>query len=129
MFRHLLRDSNGIYTVKCDPQAGKLTVKVDRSRVIQEGKPSIGRMLLKLHVYRCTADIDGCRGFYEDLSSVDSEALAWREIVMAKKEPPLAFSHANTYLNGDSVKLREYEPTAKGVIQSWAERGIDLDVA
>ncbi|PKY06621.1 dipeptidyl peptidase III [Aspergillus campestris IBT 28561] len=129
MLRHLLRDTQGLYTVICDPQAGELTVKVDRNLIIQQGKPSLGRMLLRLHMYRCTADIAGCRTFYEDLTAVDDEALKWREIVIAKKDPPLIFSHANTYLDGDTVNLREYEPTSKGIIQSWAERGIDAVVA
>lgn len=84
-------------------------------------------MLLRLHIYRCTADVVGCRKFYESVSSVDDEALKWREIVIAKRDPPLAFSHANTYLDGDAVKIREYEPTSKGIILSWIERGIDLD--
>lgn len=79
-------------------------------------------MLLRLHIYRCTADNVGCREFYEDLSSVDDAALKWREIIVAKKDPPLAFTHANTYIDGGTVKIREYEPTARGIIQSWAER-------
>lgn len=81
-------------------------------------------MLMRLHVYRCTADINNCRVFYEDLSSVDEEALKWRDIVVSKKDPPLAFSQANTFLNGDNVTIKEYDPTARGVIQSWAERNI-----
>jgi len=129
MFRHLLSDTKDLYTIRCDPQAGKLTVMVDRTRTIQEGKPSLGRMLLRLHIYRCTADNVGCRKFYEGLTIVDDEALKWREIVVGKRDPPLAFCHANTYLDGDTVKIREYEPTARGIIQSWAERGIDMDVA
>jgi dipeptidyl-peptidase-3 len=81
-------------------------------------------MLLRLHIYRCTADIRNCREFYEDLTAVDHEALEWREIVLAKKDRPLVFCHANTYLDGENVILKEYEPTARGVIQSWAERNI-----
>ncbi|GLB15002.1 hypothetical protein AtubIFM61612_004809 [Aspergillus tubingensis] len=125
MFRHLLRDSDGLYSVTSNLDKNSLTVKVDRSRVISHGKPSLGRMLLKLHIYRCTADISNCRGFYEDLSHVDDEALKWRDIVVSKKDPPLVFSQANTYLVGDDVKIKEYEPTARGVVQSWAERSIE----
>ncbi|PYH36595.1 dipeptidyl peptidase III [Aspergillus neoniger CBS 115656] len=125
MFRHLLRDSGGLYSVTSNLEKNSLTVKVDRSRVISHGKPSLGRMLLKLHIYRCTADVSNCRRFYEDLSHVDDEALKWRDIVVSKKDPPLVFSQANTYLVGDDVKIKEYEPTARGVVQSWAERSIE----
>ncbi|OJJ75141.1 hypothetical protein ASPBRDRAFT_193801 [Aspergillus brasiliensis CBS 101740] len=124
IFRYLLRDSGGLYTVIKDVEKNNLTVKVDRSRVISHGKPSLGRMLLKLHIYRCTADVSNCRAFYEDLSHVDNEALEWRDIVVSKKDPPLVFSQANTYLVGHDVRIKEYEPTARGVVQSWAERSI-----
>jgi len=125
MLRHLLRDSDGLYAIHCDPENKQLTVKVRRSEVLQKGKPSLSRMLLHLHIYRCTADKDSCRELYEDLSHVDEEALAWREIVISKRDRPLVFCHANTYAEDGEVKLKEYEPTARGVIQSWAERDID----
>lgn len=121
----MLRDGNGIYSIICDPHASRLTIKVDKIRAIQQGKSSAGWMLLKLHIYRCTADIVGCREFYEGLSVVDDEALEWRKIAIANKDPPLAFCHANTYLGANTVKIREYEPTADGLIQSWAERDVD----
>jgi dipeptidyl-peptidase-3 len=124
MFRHLLRDSNGLFTVTHDKTNHNLTVRVDRSRVIQDGKSSLGRMLLKLHIYRCTADAASCRAFYEDLTSVDDAALAWRDVVLAKKDPPLVFSQANTFLEGEDVVLKEYEATARDVVQSWAERDV-----
>lgn len=79
---------------------------------------------MSLHIYRCTADIESCRALYEDLSNVDQVALRWRDIVISKKDPPFAFCQANTFLDGESVSVKEYEPTAQGVIQSWAERGI-----
>ncbi|KAH2551910.1 hypothetical protein KXW48_003941 [Aspergillus fumigatus] len=101
----------------------KLTIRVNRF-LLQEGKASLGRMLLRLHIYRCTADMRSCREFYEDLTTVHEEALGWREVVLMKKDPPLAFCHANTFLQGDRVILREYEPTVRGLIQSWAERDL-----
>ncbi|GFF22150.1 isoform 2 of dipeptidyl peptidase 3 [Aspergillus udagawae] len=123
MLQHMLRDSSGLYNIIHDKERHNLTVQVNRSR-LQECKASLGRMLLRLHIYRCTADIRSCREFYEDLTAVNEEALGWREVVLMKKDPPLAFCHANTFLEGDSVILKEYEPTVRGLIQSWAERDV-----
>ncbi|EAW11029.1 dipeptidyl peptidase III [Aspergillus clavatus NRRL 1] len=120
MLQHLLRDSHGLYRIILDKENKTLTVKVNRP-LLHEGKASLGRMLLRLHIYRCTADAHNCRSFYEGLTTVEMEALEWREVVLAKKDPPPAFSHANTFLEGNNVVLREYEPTARGIIQSWAE--------
>lgn len=119
----MLRDSSGLYNIFHDKESQNLTIRVNRF-LLQEGKASLGRMLLRLHIYRCTADIRSCREFYEDLTTVHEEALGWREVVLMKKDPPLAFCHANTFLQGDRVILREYEPTVRGLIQSWAERDL-----
>ncbi|RHZ46900.1 dipeptidyl peptidase III [Aspergillus thermomutatus] len=123
MLQHMLRDSNGLYEIIHDKESQNLTLQVNRSR-LPEGKASLGRMLLRLHIYRCTADIRSCREFYEDLTMVSEEALGWREVILMKKDPPLAFCHANTFLEGSSVILKEYEPTVRGLIQSWAERDV-----
>ncbi|KAK4203675.1 dipeptidyl peptidase [Triangularia verruculosa] len=120
----LLLDGNGVVTVVHDGSAETLRVRVDRSKILPHGKPALGNMLLRLHMYRCTADASSCRSYYEQLSAVVGEYLEWRETVLANKPPPFVFVQANTFLVGENVVLKEYEPTAEGVIQSWAERGV-----
>ncbi|KAJ5058664.1 peptidase family M49-domain-containing protein [Bipolaris maydis] len=120
----LLTDSDGCVTVEHNAQSKSLIVRVDRSKIISHGKPALGRMLLQLHLFRCTGDVQSCREYYEELSSVHAEHLAWREIVLAKQEPRWVFVQANTFLRGEEVVLQEYPATVKGVIQSWAEREV-----
>lgn len=82
-------------------------------------------MLLRLHMYRCTADVATCRTYYEGLSNVEGEYIEWRQAVLDNKPPPLVFVHANTFLNAEgTVTLKEYEPTVEDIIQSWAERDV-----
>ncbi|KAI9668386.1 MAG: hypothetical protein M1831_001140 [Alyxoria varia] len=124
MLKWLLRDSGGCIQVTSDHATQSSTVKVDRSRISSHGKLSLGRMLLRLHIYRCTANERECREFYEDLSKVDGDYLLWRDIVVSKKQPNLKFVQANTFLEGDDVRLQEYDPNNEGIIQSWAERDV-----
>lgn len=105
-----------------DKATQNLKVTVDQSKILTHGKPALGNMLLRLHVYRCTADTSACRAYYEDLSRVEAEHLEWRQAVLANKPPPLVFVQGNTLLDGETVVLKEYPQTAEGVIQSWAER-------
>ena len=117
-------DAVGLITVACDTSEQKLTVRVDRCKIVTKGKPALGKMLLRLHMYRCTADVQACRCYYEELSKVDSEHLEWRKIVFSKCQPRWLFVQANTYVDGADITLKEYEPTKEGLIQSWAERAI-----
>lgn len=110
--------------IEADAASNTLLVHVDRDRVISHGKQSLGRMLLRLHMYRCTADAEACREYYEELSRVDGEYLTWRDIVVTKNEPKWKYVQANTFLEAESVVVKEYEATNAGIIQSWAERGV-----
>lgn len=124
MLKCLLLNGGGFMAISHDKENQALIVRVDRSKIVTHLKPALGEMLLRLHVYRCTADANACRTYYEELSRVDAMHLEWRETVLANKPPPLLFVHANTYLDGGTVSLKEYDPTAEGIIQSWAERDV-----
>ncbi|KAI1274271.1 peptidase family M49-domain-containing protein [Xylaria sp. FL0933] len=124
IFKCLLNDGDGVIAITHNIQLQTLMVRVDRSKISTHGKSALGKMLLRLHMYRCTADIEGCRTYYEALSSVDRQHVEWRETVLANKPAPLVFVHANTFLEGDGVVLREYMPSVEGVIESWVERKV-----
>jgi dipeptidyl-peptidase III len=120
----LLRDGNGFMTIDFEPSTHTLRVRLDRSRILSDGKPALGRMLLRLHMYRSTADVTACRPYYEDLSRVDGEHLEWRKAVVSHQQPKWVFVQANTWEEDGSVSLKEYPPTNIGVIKSWAERAV-----
>ncbi|UNI18779.1 Dipeptidyl-peptidase III [Purpureocillium takamizusanense] len=124
ILKWLLLHGDGVIVIIHDKPEQRLTVNVQHSKIRTHGKPALGRMLLQLHMFRCTADAEGCRMFYEDLSKVDTEYMEWRETVLANKPPPMIFVHANTFLDGEKVTLKEYEPTLEGILTSWAERRV-----
>jgi dipeptidyl-peptidase III len=46
-------------------------------------------------------------------------------VVLKNKQPRKVVVQASTYLEGGGdVKLKEYDPTPEGMIQSWAERDL-----
>ncbi len=117
--------ASGTLAIAHSPSTQTLTVHVDRTKILTHGKPALGQMLLRLHIYRCTADVAACREYYEGLTKVEEEDLRWRETVLARKPPPLVFVQANTFLDEEGdVRLKEYEESVEGVVQSWAERGL-----
>ncbi|ATY58656.1 dipeptidyl peptidase III [Cordyceps militaris] len=133
ILRHLLEDSDGTITV--DYSEGNLHVRVDRSKILSHGKPSLGRLLLRLHIWRCTADIKTCREFYEPLSAVDGLFEAWRQVAvtawssesssLVQSEPGSKIVQPNTIIEEDGqVVLKLYEARDEGIIQSFIDRDI-----
>ena len=123
MFRVLLA-AGSFLTIIHNPTTNDLTVHVDRSKILSHGKPALGKLLLRLHIYRCTADISACREYFEELTKVDGIFAEWRMMVIAKKRPRQILVQANTFLREDGgVELKEYEASVRGMVRSWAERG------
>ncbi|KAK4694592.1 dipeptidyl-peptidase III, partial [Lecanoromycetidae sp. Uapishka_2] len=103
-----------------------LTIKLDRKKILTVGRPAVESVLQKLHIYKCIADFEAGKKFYDDLTRVEGEFWAEkvRGQVLNKKTPRKVFVQANTVEKDGKVLLKEYEPTLEGMIQSWAERDV-----
>ena len=103
-----------------------LAIKLDRSKILSHGRPAVEAYLQKLHVFKCTADIEQGRKLYEDMTRVEGDlwTIKIRDQVLKKKTPRKIFVQVNTVEKDGKVELKEYEPTLEGLIQSWAERDV-----
>ena len=102
-----------------------LVVRVDRGKILSNGRPAVEKFLQKLHIYKMSADIDAARELYNKYTEVSKEwAEKVRPVVMSKKMPRKVFVQGNTVEKDGKVELKEYEPTLKGMIQSFAERDV-----
>ncbi|GIY60093.1 dipeptidyl peptidase 3 [Caerostris darwini] len=103
-----------------------LLLTMDRSKIISVGKPAIGKFLGKLQLYRSTADIASAKAMYDKYSAVTTGTkypfLDYRDIVMARKKPRKLFVQTNTFIEDGKVVLKNYEPSASGMIESWVDR-------
>lgn len=81
-------------------------------------------MALHLHIYKSTADITNGSAYFESLTAVDQQSLAWREAVMAQKKPRPLFVMGNTFLDGENVVYKTYPATREALVQSWVERDV-----
>lgn len=127
MFRALLAAGEDFLTVQHDTSSDSLTVRVDRTKIATHGKPALSQLLLRLHIYRCTADVSACRAYYEELTTLDETFLQWRRIMLKRQPTKQVFVQPNTVLKDGKVELKEYAVSVKGVIQSWAERMAGLE--
>ncbi len=88
----------------------------------------MGDFLQKLHIYKSTADVETGTKFFTDMSTVglDYWGTTVRDVVLKNKQPRKVFVQANTFLDEATGKVafKHYEPTAEGMIQSFAERGL-----
>ncbi|KAF8228175.1 aflatoxin-detoxifizyme [Tricholoma matsutake] len=104
-------------------QLVNLHIRVDRAKVLAEGKNAVGKLLVELQVLKSTADGAGAREFYNKLTQpIPGWAGEIRDVVLRKKLPRKLFVQPNTHIVDDEVQLKEYPLTSAGIIQSFVER-------
>jgi dipeptidyl-peptidase-3 len=100
-----------------------LTIRLERSRILDLGRPAVDEYLQKLHIYKATADFDRAKRMYDEITDVEPFYENYvRKAVLKKKTPRKVFVQANTVEKGEKVELREYEASNAGMIQSYMER-------
>ena len=122
MFKCLLAAGGDFLIVAHNKSSGKLTGSIDQTQISTHGRPALASLMLKLHIWRCTADVKSCREYYVKLTEPTGVYLEWRQIMLAKQTAKQVFVQPNTFTSSGEVVLKEYEPTVEGMIQSWAER-------
>lgn len=127
LLRIMLDAGGGFLSIKqCikDDKEG-LEIHMDRSKIQSVGVPALSDFLLKLQIYKTLADeLHGTELFLET-TRVPEEWHLIRDTVIESKQPRKVFVQGNTFITKDGqVELKEYEPSAIGMIQSFVERKV-----
>ncbi|KAI9255230.1 peptidase family M49-domain-containing protein [Phascolomyces articulosus] len=123
IFNVMLKAGQDFVTIeKTDNQS--LEINMDRSKIRSVGAPAVADFLAKLQIYKATADEKQGTEFYLDATSVPEDWKDIRETVLRSKQPRKVFVQGNTFIENDQVVLKEYEPSAIGMIQSMVERRV-----
>ncbi|KAL3699171.1 hypothetical protein R1sor_017193 [Riccia sorocarpa] len=113
----------------------KVFLQVNRSKIRTVGVPALKTLLMRLQVYRSTADVTGGREFFKRLTRVPKSLLAFKQLIARNRRPRPMFVQAHTSLTtnkeGESrVMLEEFSATPLGIIESslarfgdWASGG------
>jgi len=107
-----------------------LLISVDQSKIDTVGRKAISDFLLKIQVYKATADIKSAKLMFDKYTAVNNDGkhpwANWREIVLDKKQPRKLFVQCNLSLNETgSVQMKGYDSSPEGLVQSWIERFSD----
>lgn len=112
----------GVFTIKETEPGKMLRIHLEREKIYSVGRKAISDFLLKLQVYKSTADYEKANELYEHYSKVDGDFEKWREIVLLNKQPRLIMVQSNTEIVDDKVQLKTYDATCDGFIESWSTR-------
>lgn len=77
-------------------QSQDLKITIDKEKLVTSGRRAISDLLLRLHIYKCTGDVETGIPDMERLSVVDGQYLRWRQAVLECMPPKPLILQANT---------------------------------
>jgi dipeptidyl-peptidase-3 len=76
----------------------------------------VSDLALHLHIYKSTADVTNGSAYFESLTALDEQPLAWRGAVMTQKQPRPLSVMGNTFLDGENALYKQYPATRQGLV-------------
>ncbi|KAL2609542.1 hypothetical protein R1flu_028115 [Riccia fluitans] len=112
--------------IHCDRRK-VVRIKMNRNKIKTVGVPAVQTLLIKLQVYRSTADVAKGREFFSVLTTPPKYLLELKRIISANRRPRPMFVQAHTRITknkeGESrVMLEEFDATSVGIIESSLAR-------
>lgn len=122
--RHEAATGQSFLRIERSADGGDATIWLDRALIHTVGVPAVADLLLRIQVYRSTADYAAAHQmFILERTAVDEYFKALRVLVMQKKKPRPVFVQGNTSLHADgAVALKQYAATSEGMIASFIDR-------
>ncbi len=118
-----LETGNGlIEIVEDDNCEDKVYIKLDREKIKKVGIPALGRFLKQLQIYKSTANAEEGREFFKTYSRVNENMLRLRTKIISTSKPRPLMVQCNLYMESNNVKIKNYEPSYKGLIESFIDR-------
>ena len=112
--------------VETNLEDNNFIVKVDRSKIKTLGIPALQNFLLKLNVYKCTADYDNAARLYDHYSTVDESDLKLRTIHMNRRKPRIEYVQPVLFKDQyDRIHYKEFDSTPESAIESFVTKYCD----
>ena len=114
-----------ILKINLDEEKEILKIELNKEMVLFLAKDILSKFLLKLHIWKCTGDVENANKCIEHYSDVDEKFLKIKKIVdkKEKERPKTLFLFHNLNRDEDgTVTFKEYTQNYEGIIESNLDR-------
>ena len=115
---------NPIFTIKLSDDEKDFKILLNKDNMMKFGRDLVSKILLNLHIWKCTGDCESTEKFYDEYSHVDDFMLKIRKICVDNEKPRRFELYHNLKLSDDgkNVSVVEYPETVEGIIESNVDR-------
>jgi len=118
---NVLKES-GIFKIKKSKKDFK--IELDRNKINNKGLVHISNFLIKLQIYKSTANFKEAHKLFKKYSKINSSILELREIINRKKKSRSVFIQPTLKLKNNKIYFKSYKNNIEGAIKSFMDKNI-----
>lgn len=117
------QEGEEIIKINFDDNNNTFKLKINKEAILIYGKELLSKLMIKIHIWKCTGDVENARKCIDKYSEVDEKFLKIKNIVENNNSTISLFLFHNLIMDEDgNVKYKEYKDNLTGIIQSNIDR-------
>lgn len=124
-FLETQKEGEEIIKIDLDEEKETFKIHVNKEMIlILSANLILSNLMPKLHIWKCTGDVENAKQFIEHHSKLDQKFLKIKNILEKEPLPLTYFLYNNLIIDQDdgSVNYKEYPETLEGIIESNIDR-------
>jgi dipeptidyl-peptidase-3 len=112
-----------IIKINIDEEKEKFKIQLNKEALLIYGKELISKLMIKIHIWKCTGDVESAVECINHYSEVNEKYLKIKKYVENSKQTTRLFLFHNLIREEDgTVIFKEYEESLEGIIESNLDR-------
>ena len=95
------------------------TITLDKSKILNKGMSSLKKFMIKLQIYKSTANVKKAKELFYKYSKISNNILELIKIIEKNKKPKAIYIQPSFNLKNSNIKIKEYSTDSIGIIRSF----------
>jgi dipeptidyl-peptidase-3 len=120
------KEGEEILKLNYDEEKENIKIQLNKEMVLFSAKDLLSKLMLKLHIWKCTGDVEEANKCLEHYSEVDEKFLKIKKVVDSRLKaiPGNLFLYHNLIRDEEdgTISYKEYKQNLEGIIESNVDR-------
>ena len=117
------QEGEEIIKINVDENNDTMKIQINKYAILIYGKQLLSKIMVKIHIWKCTGDVENASKFINNYSEFDDRFLKIKKIISNKSRTLSLFLFHNLIMDENgTVNYKEYKDSLEGIIESNIDR-------
>lgn len=117
------QEGEEIIKINLDESNDTFKIQINKYAILIYGKQLLSKIMIKIHIWKCTGDVENASKFIDKYSEFDDRFLKIKKIIEKNNSTISLFLFHNLIMDENgNVNYKEYKDSLEGIIESNVDR-------